>query len=267
MTLVEPYIIAEIGSNLFKHDPQYYHLTNLDMGVSQIQAAKESGADAVKFQMFTVKELYGPSYPGPESPYALPREWVPVLAQECEKVGIDFMCSAFSVDGYKFIDRYVKMHKVASPEAEAEDICEVIFSLRPKPTLVSTGCGGPLIEYDNMIRMTCASKYPAIRSDYYLIPSENHWGVSDHTMGLSVVSDARSLGATYFERHVDFFKGEGLDTPDTPVSFSAEAFRGWVSRIRAVQPDDDFKDYSAVRKKYGRVPKDGGWYRPWPEGE
>ena len=67
--------------------------------------------------MFTVKELYRPSYPGPESTYALPREWVKLLADHCGRLGIDFMCSAFSVDGYKFIDPFVKMHKVTSPEA------------------------------------------------------------------------------------------------------------------------------------------------------
>jgi sialic acid synthase SpsE len=260
MTLVEPYIIAEIGSNLFKHDPQYYHLTNLDMGVSQIQAAKKSGADAVKFQMFTVKELYGPSYPGPESPYALPREWVPVLELECQRVGIDFMCSAFSVDGYKFIDPFVKMHKVASPEALDRDIMEWIGQ-STKDSLVSDGCGGPSFYAGNMIPMACVSKYPAGPADYDLDLYSNVWGLSDHTLGASLGFDAREKGATYFEKHVDFYKAEGLDTPDSPVSVDGPSFALWVEGIRSRNR------LTGPAKKYGRVKKDGGWYRPWPEGE
>lgn len=262
MTSREPYIIAEIGSNLFKGRDA---ATCLDIGLGQIAAAKGAGADAVKFQMFTAKELYGPSYPGPESKYALPRYWVEVLADKCERTGIDFMCSAFSVDGYEFIDPFVKMHKVASPEALAEDITEYIRSIRPKPALVSNGCDDPLTyHYDNMIVMACVSKYPADALDYVLPPVYRTWGLSDHTMETYLAHMARTMGATYFERHVDFFKGEGLDTPDTPVSFDATEFKYWVETIRRAVP---VPQPPTPADKYGRVEKDGGWYRPWPGGE
>lgn len=263
MTSREPYIIAEIGSNLFKGRDA---ATCLDIGLGQIAAAKGAGADAVKFQMFTVKELYGPSYPGPESKYALPRYWVEVLADKCERTGIDFMCSAFSVDGYEFIDPFVKMHKVASPEALDEDIMNHLGSTCGKPVLVSNGCGDPVVTWGGMIPMECVSKYPASLEDYDLQPRLGPWGVSDHTMYEGAACKGRQMGATYFERHVDFFKGEGLDTPDTPVSYDRISFGVWASGIRGVDLDATH-DLSESRKKYGRVEKDGGWYRPWPEGE
>ena len=98
----EPYIIAEIGSNWrIAGKGDITNLAAIDMTIRQ---AKACGADAVKFQMFTHEDLYG--FPGDDK-FSLPRRYIPVIAEKCKKLGIDFMCTAFTADGVKFIDQYV----------------------------------------------------------------------------------------------------------------------------------------------------------------
>jgi sialic acid synthase SpsE len=142
----------------------------------------------------------------------------------------------------------------------AEDIMDWI-AVGDKLALVSDGCVGPPVYLDNMIPMACVSRYPAEPNDYDLDLYSGKWGLSDHTLGASLAFDAREKGATYFEKHVDFFKGEGLDTPDSPVSVDGQGFGLWAAGIRSCSVS------APPAKKYGRVKKDGGWYRPWPEGE
>ena len=114
----EPYIIAEIGSNWI----------SLQGCIDSIWQAKECGADAVKFQMFTHEELYG--VPGDDT-FDLPRGFISELAQHCKAIDIDFMCTAFTADGVKFIDPFVKMHKVASSSASNEDLTDCVFKNTP----------------------------------------------------------------------------------------------------------------------------------------
>ena len=78
------YVIAEAGAN---------HNRDLDMALKLIDVAAEAGADAVKFQTYTGKDLYSSRTPRFEylederSPQelldaiALPREWQPQLAE------------------------------------------------------------------------------------------------------------------------------------------------------------------------------------------
>ena len=152
------FIVAECGSNW---------LTFQDC-LDSIKSAKECGADAVKFQMYTHKELYG--YDG-EMAGELPRAWITQLAKACEHYGIEFMCTAFSPDGYRYIDPYVKRHKIASAENTDKDILETVNGLG-KPVIVSTGGTHPeyseyfktLVEQLNGVDTTllfCVGAYPA----------------------------------------------------------------------------------------------------------
>ena len=259
----EPYIIAEIGSNLFKSADAD---TNLEMGKSQIAAAKDAGADAVKFQLFTAAEIFGPAAEGTKwgaevDKYALPVSWLQPLKDHCDSAGIDFMCSAFSVAGYQAIEPMVSIHKIASPEVLHPDIGTYVAGTG-KTFLWSDGCSTALTGQG--VRMLCISKYPAMSEDYNLdeAPSSGDWGLSDHTKSTALAREARQRGARYFEKHVDFFKHEGSHTPDTPVSADDRIFRAWVNAIR----NESNPLRGKACEKYGRQSKDGGWYRPVPEG-
>ena len=85
-TRKDPFIIAEIGST-WKVDNVKDDLENC---LTCINMAAEYGATAVKFQMFTHKELYGVDG---ENKYALPRQFIPKLAEYAEDRCIDFLRS------------------------------------------------------------------------------------------------------------------------------------------------------------------------------
>lgn len=252
-----PYIIAEIGSNW----------RTLDIAKKQIEAAKECGADAAKFQMFTNKELYG--YDDGSKCWGLPRELVDPLALHCQSVGIDFMCTAFSIDGYKFIDPYVKMHKIASCEADWPELLVNVNALG-KPFLRSYGLiDKSKFEFKNEISMLCCAKYPAEASDYAFNDAfieDIVWGLSDHTMNndLAIIASCVGTGAVIFEKHFDFMAGN--DTPDSVVSSNESQLRDYVETISLmkrlmskdlIEVDDDVYDYA--KRRY--VPELGGWYR------
>jgi sialic acid synthase SpsE len=216
---MKPYIIADIGSN---------HRNNLDLAKIHIELAKEVGVNAVKFQYYTHKELYG--FEG-KAEYELPEEWLEPLAECCKDNEVDFMCSAFSVAGYKRIDPLVKIHKVASCEANHVEILNYLKTTN-KTVLVSGGAS--FVDYDPLtIPMACVAKYPADIYSYNLSQyTEYKWGLSDHSKSYSLAILALGLGARYFEVHFDDYHlfysldngkknniGPSL-TPDTPVSLS-----------------------------------------------
>jgi sialic acid synthase SpsE len=256
-----PYIIAEIGSNW----------KDLHSAKKQITLAKKAGASAVKFQLFTFKELYGIEG---ENTHSLPREWVRELSLYCNSVNIDFLCSGFSVEGFKYLDPHVHIHKIASPEACCDKIKETVFSLG-NPVILSNGC----LTYDEQfeivdgpnwgasdVLLECISKYPATEEDYDLSQiveiAEDYdinWGISDHTKNNCVAVLARSLGASVFEKHVSFID-VGV-TPDTCVSISGPEFEYYVKAIKAYKNTKYDKEKRACKKLYGRT---ASGYRPLP---
>jgi N-acetylneuraminate synthase len=229
---LKPFIIADIGSN-FRN--------SLELAFKQIEAAKECGCDAAKFQLYTHEELYG--LPG-KLEYELPKEWLQPLALHCEKTGIDFMCSAFSPMGVAHVDPFVKRHKLASSEFLH---CEIIEAIKKtgKPWIASTGGAharevGRLIDlYRPTAILECVAQYPAKSNDYNL-KCLQRWGdetgISDHTPNDSVALAAIGFGATIFEKHFDGadqgLVPPGPATPDTPVSYSYFDMMNYVTKIK-----------------------------------
>lgn len=228
-----PFIIADIGSN---------HRGSLDIARAQIKAAKDCGADAAKFQLFTHQELYG--YPGDDT-WAMPREWVPELARYSREVGIEFMCTAFSPEGYDFVNEYVCRHKIASSEFTHVGIWERVNGYG-KPIIASTGAAHHneihlFLFYDwsgwDVTLLECIGVYPADPSDYNfswltgITPIK--WGISDHTNKWGMALVAVGAGATMFEVHFDSeIETEALWTPDTPVSLSPKCMKSYVGNIK-----------------------------------
>jgi sialic acid synthase SpsE len=275
----EAYIIAEIGSNCFKFNDG---MRNFECAVRQIEGAKASGADAVKFQLFTSKELWGPAchdqdFATAQDQFAMPEHWLPELASICLGHDIDFLCSAFSVDGFKKVEPYVRFHKIASPEVLDKTIVRYV-ARNPKPAIYSLGCKSYTHNYDFRTQLSqvdlileCVSDYPADPCHYDLISVREmamsvgcRWGISDHTAVNWLARYARSIGASVFEKHVDFYP-VGRDTPDAVVSVAGEEFRRYVGTIR----DQDVVGHKALKlapaAKYGRRMTPHGWYRPWPD--
>jgi N-acetylneuraminate synthase len=259
------FIVCEVGSNW----------TNLQDCLDSIVAAKECGADAVKYQLYTHRELYG--YDG-EMDGELPFEWVPILADKCKEVSIEFMCTAFSPIGYQMIDPYVKRHKIASAETSDPNIWEMVVWLS-RPILFSTGGSTfqeimepfELYPEANLTAMYCVSVYPSDNAciskagvDRLQRRLGNRVGYSCHTTTGQECFAAAQIGATVIEKH---FKIRDMNTPDNPHSILPEEFKFMVSQIRSLIPDEqyifpnpdeaDFIKYSKRRW----VPELNGYYR------
>lgn len=227
------YVIAELGSN--------WKTTDDLMGA--ISLAKSCGADAIKYQYFTESELFGP--------VARIDKTFPLnhLSEKCKAVGIDFLCSAFSPDGVKELNKFVDAFKVASSEMSDLRLLEAIKATG-KPIILSTGAYFiPDVERvlkflsgSEVILMHCNVKYPARFTKYskFLKLKElvEVVGFSDHTTSIEVIPVFyKEHGATVIEKHFNPF--DYTDKPDWPVSLSAEEFKVMVSFLRGAGIDYD----------------------------
>lgn len=277
MSTCKPYIIAEIGSNCFKYDT---NLLNLQCALNQIECAKDAGASAVKFQYFSSMELWGPgchdqTFAMIQDKYSMPKDWLPVLSEHAIHQQIDFLCSAFSVKGIEEVDPYVQIHKVASPEVCSADI-RMAMRRQIKPVIWSMGCHyldqstTTGINPDDTV-LECVSEYPADPTHYDLNKTREFahfnsckWGVSDHTKQNWLAVYARSIGATVFEKHVDFVP-DGRETPDSGVSINGRKFKEWALAIRDQPVINHTRIKDGPIERYARRRRNGGWFRPWPD--
>jgi len=261
-------LIVDVGSNWKKFDGE---AKNYEIAVRQIEAAAEGGADYVKFQMYTDKELYGKAVLGINE-FALPRKWIPKLKKVADKTGIGFMCTGFSVEGYKYLNDYVDVHKVASAEATSAELMDTVTRLG-KTVLVSNGANSTLTaKYPGCIVMHCVSDYPARVENYvfelkaagYSLIDGRRTGLSDHTAPhkTDLATMAHLFGYGWVEIHFDYNKEVGdIITPDFPVSRNLDQLKEYASILKvAIRPDK--KSFS---DKYAR--RDGnvlftGCFRP-----
>lgn len=262
-TMNTPFIIAEIGSNW----------RTLDDCKNAINMAKACGADAVKFQLFNPKSLWGfesardwaiqtdpETYGGftgffdikheafeSVTQASLPIEWLPILKAKADKVGIEFMCTAFSPELYDVVNPYVNYHKVASAECTHVEILEKVKSYG-KPVFLSTGAHGVSdigtalghLDRSQTTLLYCVANYPAQEVDLGVIPAMRDVfnlpvGYSDHTTDVLMIPGfaCEFYGATVLEKHVSFIDA---GTPDKPHSLNGQQFKRMVEYIRNPQP-------------------------------
>ena len=116
------FIIAEIGLN---------HNGKLELAKKMIKAAKESGADAVKFQKRDLKSLYKKDiYENPNKDsqstsylfkifkkFELSKKDFIELKKYCEHLGIIFFCTPFDIKSAEFLSYLdVSVYKISSAD-------------------------------------------------------------------------------------------------------------------------------------------------------
>ena len=226
-----PYIIAEIGSN---------HNGDMDLCRQMIDAAIESGADAVKFQSFSDKSLiseaeyarrmdYGDSAEDKNRHFGTLKEMVNAywmrpdqhheIAEYARSNGIEFLSTPFSNAEVDLLEECnVPLYKVASMDVNHPTLLEYIGS-KGKPVYLSTGMA-TLGEIDTAIQILekagaasvtplhCTSVYPPtpeIMNINNIVGFREIFdrlvGYSDHTIGTDVPLIALSLGACVIEKH------------------------------------------------------------------
>lgn len=237
-----PYIIAELGSN---------HNGDMDIAKKLILAAKEAGADCVKFQSWSKNTLFAQKkfddnyfladdyrnrtdYTLEEivDAYAISEEELLEMKKFADEIGIDCTSTPFSKRETDFlIDKLeTPFIKVASMDLNNYPFLEYLAG-KGKPIVLATGLS-ELYEIDkaiktiekagnkNIIILHCVSTYPPEDKDVNLnnirtlmaAYPEYPIGFSDHTLGTAIPLASVALGACIIEKHFTLDKNmEGWD--------------------------------------------------------
>jgi N-acetylneuraminate synthase/N,N'-diacetyllegionaminate synthase len=255
------YIIAEAGVN---------HNGDLEKAIELIDAASQAGADAVKFQSFKADKLvsktakkakYQAANIGDDddSQYnmlkllELSEKDHHTLIEQCERRGIQFLSTAFDVDGIDFLDG-LKLPFFKSPSGEITNYPYLKrLAEKGKPVLLSTGMAD-MSEVKNAISVLtkygltkrditvlhCNTEYPTPMEDVNLkamLSMGKELGVqvgySDHTLGIEVPVAAVAMGAKVIEKH--FTLDRNLIGPDHRASLEPGELKEMVTSIRNIE--------------------------------
>jgi N-acetylneuraminate synthase len=243
------YVIAEAGMS---------HNGRLDRAVELAAAAAEAGADAVKFQLHdaaaeTTRDAPPPPYFQDEPRWeyfertAFRDEQWGRLKEDCEERGIEFLCSAFSLEALRRLERLgVARHKIGSGEVTNLALVRAAGATG-KPVLLSSGMSswdeldaGVDAAGPNVVVLQCTSAYPtppervglnvlAELRERYGKPV----GFSDHTRGTAAALAAVALGAEVVEKHFTLSRGDY--GPDAAMGLEPDELRGLVAQIRELE--------------------------------
>lgn len=253
-------IIAEAGVN---------HNGDLQLAKQMVLAAKEAGADYVKFQT-AVPELVISSV-APKAEYQkettgadesqlemcrklhLPLSDYAGLKKYCDEVGIGFMSTPFDLVSIDCLaDIGMDYWKIPSGEITNLPYLRKIASKGGK-VILSTGMSTlPEVEAavsilekggigrNEIILLHCTTQYPTPYDAVNLRAMEaletlgcRSVGYSDHTPGISVPIVAVALGASVIEKH--FTLDRTLPGPDQKASLEPDELRQMVESIRQVE--------------------------------
>lgn len=251
-------IIAEAGVN---------HNGKMDIALKLCDAAKESGADVVKFQTWQTDKIittnvaqaeYQTENTGKsESQYdmlkrlELSYEDFRKIKEHCDEIGIQFASTADEKWSLDFlIDLGIPFIKISS--GEVTNIPYLRYMGGKKiPVILSTGMSY-LSDVDIAIRtlkeagctditvLHCTTNYPCPYETVNLKAMQTlknafnlPVGYSDHTIGTDVSVAAVALGATVIEKH--FTLDRNMEGPDHKASTEPEEFKKLVDGIRCIE--------------------------------
>lgn len=256
------YFIADIAAN---------HDGDLDRAKSLIRLAKESGADAAKFQNFHAPGIvsdYGFKSLGGQQSHqsrwkrsvfevyqsaSVPDEWTPILKEYCDQVRIDYFSSPYDFKATDLLDPYVPAHKIGSGEIDWLEALEYI-ARKGKPVLLATGAASigdvqravhTILKINpQLVLMQCNTNYTADRENFKYINltvlktfalmfPDVILGLSDHTQGHATVLGAVALGARVIEKH---FTDDNLrEGPDHHFAMNPKTWREMVDASRELE--------------------------------
>ncbi len=251
----KPYFIADIASN---------HDGSLERAFRLIELAKESGADAAKFQNFKAplivsrrgfEELgtklshqknWKKSVYDVYQDASVPDDWSPRLKEMCDRMGIEYMTSPYDFASVDLADRYCHAFKIGSGDITWTDIIRHIAA-KGKPVLLATGASD-LKDVDRAVEilrqnqtatvlMQCNTNYTGNEENFRYINlnvlrtyqtryPDVILGLSDHTPGHATVLGAIALGARVIEKH--FTDDNSRSGPDHAFSMTPTTWKSMV---------------------------------------
>lgn len=251
-------IIAEAGVN---------HNGKLDLALKLCDAAKEAGADVVKFQTWKTEKIitrtvsqadYQTENTGKtESQFdmlkrlELSYDDFRKIKAHCDKIGIQFASTADEEESLDFlISLGIPFIKIGSGEITNIPYLRIMGS-KKLPIIISSGMS-TLAEVDvalaelrnagatDIILLHCTTNYPCPMNDVNLkamltlkeafkIPV----GYSDHTEGIEVPVAAVAMGAKVIEKH--FTLDRNMEGSDHLASTEPDEFNKMVESIRNIE--------------------------------
>lgn len=251
-----PYIVAEMSGN---------HNGDIGRAIALIDAARASGADAVKLQTYTAEtitlDVDGPGfrvegglwdgrrlfdlYVEAHTPWA----WHETLFRHARDIGIQIFSSPFDFSAVDLLEGLeAPAYKIAS--FELVDIPLIRRCAQTgKPLVMSTGLATEDEIADavaaareagasGLILLHCTSAYPAPMSSMNLVTLPHLAarfdvlaGLSDHTMGTAASVAAVALGACFIEKHFCLSRDEG--GVDSAFSLEPDELARLVADCRA----------------------------------
>lgn len=282
------FIVAEIGKNFIQTEEDRPVKEYLENAISLVRAAKEAGADAVKFQTHNVEDeqantdIVSPHFKGSDryrwvgrNTLATPLTefWQP-LKRACDEIGIVFFSTPMSRGAAEKLSSVdPPMWKVGS--GDILDFAMLDYMRRSgKPIIISTGMS-TLEEIDaavafireqtnQLVILHCVSRYPcppeelrlntiAFLQKRYGAPT----GFSDHSVGHESAVAAAALGASVIEKHFSFDRA--LWGSDHKVSLCPNEFGELVRDVARVREDRVYREAilssDVVRKGMGEETK------------
>jgi len=252
------FIIAEAGVN---------HNGSLDLALRLADAAKASGADAVKFQTFradliATRSAHKAPYQERTTAHAesqfemLQRLELDAAAHRrlidhCRQIGIQFLSSPFDAQSADLLATMdVPLYKVPSGEITNLPFLQHL-ARKGRPLILSTGMStlGEVEEAVNVLQaagaskltlLHCVTEYPAPYAEVNLRAMHTlrsafglPVGYSDHAPGIDIAIAAVALGAEVIEKHLTLDRS--LPGPDHAASLEPSELQQMVVAIRHVE--------------------------------
>lgn len=256
------YFIADIAAN---HDGDIERTKQL------IWLAKESGADAVKFQHFLAEKIvsdfgfkslgsnighqssWGNSVYDIYKKYECDRSWTETLIETAKKADIDFLTTPYDFEAVELLDKHLPAYKIGAGDITWIDFIELIAK-KNKPVFLSTGASDisdveravdAIVKYNrDIVLMQCNTNYTGSLENFkyinlnvltlYALRYPNMiLGLSDHTPFHASVLGAIALGARVIEKH--FTDDTTRMGPDHLFSMDPATWRAMIERSRELE--------------------------------
>ena len=253
------FLIAEIASN---HNRSRVTTKKL------IEAAADSGFDAVKFQIYDAEQafskkemttdvgldhLYGvkPWWQIARDKILMPRSWFKEMFEYVRKVGLIPLSAIHRVEDCEFLLKYkLPAIKIASIDLNYYHLLKQLVKFK-LPMIVSTGMASEKEIQETYIKLKkwnqkdlsflhCVSVYPPkpenvnlnniiLFKKKYNLPI----GFSDHSSGTCTSVSSVVLGSNIVEKHITLDKN--YPGPDHPFAIEPDQMKKMVSEIREIE--------------------------------
>lgn len=252
------YIIAEAGVN---------HNGDIRIAYQLVDAAKEAGADAVKFQTFKAEKLVAKAAPKAEyqkkvtntdesqaemlKRLELTQEEYIDLKHYCDAKGIQFLSTPFDEESVDFLNG-LGLPVMKIPSGEITNLPLLVkIAHTGKKIFMSTGmCKMEEVEAaigvlekngaGEIVVLHCNTEYPTPFEDVNLLAMnrmaqilKKQTGYSDHTSGIEIPIAAAAMGAVVIEKH--FTLSRDMAGPDHKASLEPDELSQMVKSIRNVE--------------------------------